>query len=139
MLSNSLNANQIKNSAGTGVNFSHLDMCGRKRIFAKDGESPSLWHRLSINHAEIGAGKNRVRRSNVRVDYQVLSEVDLVTPVFVSVYTVAVLPVGHLTALTAPTLALANLNSFMSSLGANTTILYDGTGSGTQVLLTGGM
>jgi hypothetical protein len=139
VLSNTLNTNEIKNSAGTEVEFTRLSINDRETIFAMISESPSLQHRLSISHQEIGSGFNRRRRSKVRVDKTTLSTVDLVTPVTSSVYTVGDFPIGALTAMTEPTHVIAELNSFMASLGASTTILYDGTGNGAVVLLTGGL
>lgn len=139
MLSNTLNTNEVKNASGTEIEFQHLDGVGRKRIFAKIGENPSLQHRLSISHAETGLGLKLVRRSAVRFDYQVLSERDLVTPVTCSFYTVGVIPVGHLTAYTAPTLCAANLMSFLCTTGAGTTVLFDGTGNGMAAILNGSL
>jgi hypothetical protein len=137
MLSNTLDTNQIKNSAGTEVEFQRLSTSDRKTVFAAIGEAPSSPHRLTIQHSETGSGLNKRRRSVCRFDKTVISSVDSETPVVVSAYCVLDSPTGALTANTEPTHVIAELLSFMASLGANTTILYDGTGSGAAALLSG--
>lgn len=139
MLSNTLNTNEIKNAAGTEVEFQHLWNEGRSRTFAQIAESPSLQHRLKIQHLESGSGIKLRRRSVVRFDKTVISPVDDVTPVVISAYCVLDTPQGALEANTEPTNVLAELMSFMASLGANTTILYDGTGNGATSLLNGSL
>jgi hypothetical protein len=139
MLSNTLNTNEIKNAAGTEIEFSRLSTNGRQSVFAQIGESPSAPHRLSISHAETGAGLGKRRRSVVRFDKTVISTVDSVTPVTVSCYVVLDAPVGALTAMTEPTNVIAELASFLATTGAGTTVLFDGTGNGAAVLLSGGL
>lgn len=139
MLSNTLNTNEVKNAAGTEVEFSRLSTSERSTVFAQIAESPALPHRLTIQHSESGVGLKRRRRSVVRVDKTVISTVDNVTPVTGSVYQVFDFPVGAMAAITEGTNIMAELNSFMCSLGASTTILYDGTGNGSNALLTGGL
>jgi hypothetical protein len=75
----------------------------------------------------------------VRFDKTIVSTVDNVTPVTISAYTVFDAPVGAMAAITEGTNVIAELISFMASLGASTTILYDGTGNGANALLTGGL
>lgn len=137
MLSNTLVTNEIKNSGGTEVEFGRLSISDRATVFAQVGESPAAPHRLTISHLESGSGMKQRRRSLVRFDKTVTSSVDSVTPVTVSAYAVLDIPVGALTALTEPTNVLAELMSFLASLGASTTILYDGTGNGAASLLNG--
>jgi hypothetical protein len=137
MLSNTLVTNEIKNAAGTEQEFQRISMGTRSTEFALSTESPSLPHRLLISHVESGSGINKRRRSLVRFNKTVVSTVDAATPVVISAYAVVDLPVGAMTAGTEFTNVLANLMSFCASLGASTTILYDGTGNGAQVLLSG--
>jgi hypothetical protein len=139
MLANTLNTNEIKNSAGTEVEFSRLSTSDRQTVFAQITETPSAPHRLSISHQESGSGLTKRRRSVVRFDKTVISSVDSVTPVTVSAYAVLDAPVGALTTATEMAHVLAELMSFMASLGASTTILYDGTGNGAATLLNGGL
>jgi len=139
MLSNTLNTNEVKNSAGTEQEFSRLSTSDRQTVFALIGEPPAAPHRLSISHQESGSGLRKRRRSVARFDKTVTSTVDSVTPVTVSAYIVLDSPVGALVANTEPTHVLANLISFVASLGASTTILYDGTGNGATALLSGGL
>lgn len=139
MLSNTLNTNEIKNSAGTEVEFSRLSSSDRTTVFGQIAESMSAPHRLSVSHQETGKGINKRRRSLVRFDKTVMSTVDSVTPVVVSAYAVLDAPVGALTANTEAANVLAELMSFLASLGASTTILYDCTGNGAATLLSGGL
>jgi hypothetical protein len=139
MLTNTLNTNEIKNSAGTEVEFTRLSVSDRSTVFAQVSEAPSSPHRLTISHQETGSGIGKRRRSVVRFDKTVQSTVDTALPVVISAYAVLDFPVGALLASTEPTNVMAELMSFLASAGANTTILYDGTGNGAQVLLTGGL
>jgi hypothetical protein len=139
VLSNSLVTNEVKNSSGTEVEFSRIAISDRATEFQMVSELPSSPHRLKISHLESGTGLNRRRRSLVRFDKTVISSVDSETPVTVSAYAVLDSPVGALTANTEPTHVLAELMSFLASLGASTTILYDGTGNGAAALLAGGL
>jgi hypothetical protein len=139
MLSNTLNTNEIKNSAGTEVEFSRLSTSDRKTVFAQIAETPSLPHRLNISHVETGTGMKQRRRSLVRFDKTVTSGVDSVTPITVSAYAVLDFPTGASTSAAEAANVIAELMSFLASLGASTTILYDGTGNGAKALLEGGL
>jgi hypothetical protein len=139
MLSNSLNTNEIKNAAGTEVEFSRISTSQRETVFSQVGETPSLPHRLTIKHSESGKDMKLRRRSLVRFDKTVISGVDSVTPITISAYAVLDIPVGAMAAITEGTNVVAELLSFCASLGATTTILYDGTGNGATALLTGGL
>lgn len=139
MLSNTLNTNEVKNSAGTEVEFSRLSTSDRKTVFSQIAETPSLPHRLSIAHQETGSGMTQRRRSVVRFDKTVISGVDSITPVTISCYTVLDAPVGALDSSAEMANVLAEQMSFLASLGASTTILYDGTGNGAKSLLEGGL
>lgn len=139
MLSNTLNTNEVKNSAGTEVEFSRLSTNARQTIFAAIAESPSAPHRLTIGHQEAGSGLKKRRRSLVRFDKTVISTVDSVTPVTVSAYIVLDTPVGALTTSAEMANVIAELLSFCSTTGAATTVLFDGTGNGASCLLNGSL
>lgn len=139
MLTNTLNTNEVKNAAGTEVEFTRLSIGDRETVFAQVNENPALPNRLSIKHSESGSGVNKRRRSVVRFDKSSTSAVDLATTVQTSAYVVVDLPTGHLTTSAEPAAVLAYLMSFIASLGASTTILYDGTGNGAQCLIGGGI
>lgn len=137
-----LTTNEVKNAAGTEVEFIYFDRPSgksRKLIYAKSGESPSLPHRITISHDETGKGIGLTRRSLLRVDYTVLGGPDGTTPVTVSAYVVVVVPQGMLADNTAQTAALANLQSLLSTTGAATTVLFDGTGHGAAALIAGSL
>jgi len=139
MLSNTLNTNEIKNSAGTEVEFSRLSTADRNTVFAQIAETPSLPHRLTISHLETGSGIKKRRRSVVRVDKTTISGVDSVTPITTSAYIVGDFPVGGASSSAEMAHVVAELLSFCASLGASTTILYDGTGNGAASLINGGL
>lgn len=139
MLSNTLVTNEVKDSAGTEVEFQRLESNARSTVFAKIGETPSQQHRLTIQHSEVGSGMKRRRRSVVRFDKTVISGVDSVTPVTDSAYIVLDSPVGAHTSMTNAAHVIANLLSFCASQGATTTILFDGTGNGAATLINGSL
>jgi len=139
MLPEALNTNEIKNSAGTEVEFTRLDSDGRTVEYAQVAETPYLKNRMKIQHREVGDGIKRVRQSNLRFDKQSLSLVDNLTVVTTSVSLTLNAPVGALTTSAEMATVLAYMMSFLASLGANTTILYDGTGSGAKSLINGSL
>jgi len=139
MLSNTLNTNEVKDSAGVEVEFSRLSTSERETEFSKIGETPSQPYRLKIKHQETGNGMSQRRRSVVRIDKTVISGVDSTTPVTVSAYLVLDAPVGAMSSMTEATNAIANILSFCATTGAATTVLFDGTGNGAKSLLEGGL
>jgi len=139
MLSNTLNTNEVKNSAGTEVEFNHQDSQGRKRTFFMIGESPALPHRLTIAHQETGANSKMRRRSVVRFDKTVVSTIDNVTPYTVSAYMVLDAPIGLMATNAEAANVLAELMSFCATTGAGTTVLFNCTGSGADALLNGSL
>lgn len=138
MLSNTLNTNEIKNAGGTEVEFSRISTVGRKTEFAQISETPSLPHRLTVSHVESGSGINLRRRSLIRIDKTSISTVDSETPVTTSAYIVLDAPVGALTTTAEMAASIAELTSFVATLGTST-FLYDGTGNGAAALLQGGL
>jgi len=139
MLATTLNTNEVKNAAGTEVEFQSIRLQDRTHEYAQITESPAFPHRLKVSHQESGKGLALRRRSVVRVDKTIASTVDATKQVTVSAYMVLDAPIGALTANTEMANALAEVMSFCASLGASTTILYDGTGNGAAALLTGGV
>jgi hypothetical protein len=139
MLANALNTNEIKNSSGTEVEFQRISTSDRQTVFAAIAETPVAPHRLTVSHQESGSGLKKRRRSVIRIDLTSVSGVDNVTPITTSAYTVLDLPVGASSTTAVAANALAELMSFLASLGASTTILYDCTGNGAVTLLSGGL
>jgi len=138
MLPNTLNTNEVKNASAAEVEFQRLSTTNRSTVFGQISETPAQPHRLTISHLETGTGMKLRRRSLVRVDKTVISGVDSVTPITVSAYVVMDIPVGAMSAMTEGTNVLAELTSFVATLGTSTH-LYDGTGNGSVALLTGGL
>lgn len=138
-LSNTLNTNEVKNAAGTEVEFQRLETKDRRTEFGAIAEVPSQKHRLILSHQETGLGMKMRRRSLLRIDKTVISGVDSLTPITVSAYIVLDAPVGAMSAITEASNVLAELGSFAYTLGGTATFLYDGTGNGVRELLAGGL
>ena len=137
MLSNALNTNEVKDASAAEVEFSRISTNGRQTIFAKVGETPNAPYRLTVSHQEVGTGADLRRRSVVRFD-KTVTGVSLL-PRKVTGYVVVDAPTGDLSASTEIKNVIANLLSFVGSLGASTTILYDCTGNGAVVLTDGSL
>lgn len=137
-LSNTLNTNEIKNAAGTEVEFEHRSQGpGAIHVWKQTSEAPYKPHRLTIQHQEVGSGLNKRRRSVVRFDKTVASDVDATKLVTCSAYMVGDFPVGALTVTTEMANTIAELLSFAATTGAATTVLFDCTGNGAKAILNG--
>lgn len=139
MLANLLNTNEVKNSAGTEVEFSRQRTSDRSVEYVQVNEPPATPHRLKISHLETGTGLKARRRSVVRFDKTSISTVDSITPVTSSAYLVLDIPKGGLLTTAEPANVLAELMSFCATTGAATTVLFDGTGNGAAALLAGSL
>lgn len=137
MLSNTLNTNEVKNAAGTEVEFTRLSIAERASEFAIISELPATPNRLLISHQEIGSNATKRRRSLVSFR-KTIAGVDGAPAQTVCNLTMDI-PIGNLPTFDCPKDVLAQMMSFVASLGASTTILYDGTGNGAVVLLSGGL
>lgn len=139
MLALTLNTNEVKGSDGAEIEFQHRQTVGRSTEYTKIGMSPAAPHVLAVKHSETGQGFSRRRRSATRVDLTIESDVDQSQQVVVSGVLWLDIPVGAITTLDAPKTVLANIISFVASDGTNTTIKYDGTGTGAKALLDGAL
>jgi len=137
MLSNTLNTNEIKNAAGTEVEFSRLSTSQRSTVFAQIAETPNLPHRLKVSHQESGVGSSLRRRSVVRFDKNVTGA--STQPRTVSAYMVVDAPVGDLSANTEIKNVIGELLSFCATTGAGTTVLFDCAGNGAASLIAGSL
>ena len=135
MLPTNLSTNEVKDAAGTEVEFLRISTLDRSVTFAKNGETPNLPYRLKVSHQEVGSGIAARRRSVVRVDSTVLGNSG--NTVNVAGYMVLDIPIGDLGDYSAAKAVAANLNSFLSTTGAATIVLFDGTGYGTSALVNG--
>lgn len=139
MLNNTLNTNEIKNSAGTEVEFQRLSTSDRSTEYAQITESPAQPHRLKVSHQESGSGLTKRRRSVIRFDKVVPSTVDTTKTCTVSAYAVLDAPIGALGTTAEFANVIAELMSFCATTGAATTVLFDGTGNGATALIQGGL
>lgn len=137
MLPTNLTTNEVKNAAGTEVEFLGYDNPDRGRIFAKSGETPAYPERVKFQHLSTGKGVNKRRRSVMRVDISSLSEVDSLTVITDSVYVVGDFAEGHHTTTTKQGLALAHVIALLASDGSNTTVKFDGTSTAGGFFISG--
>lgn len=139
MLPNTLNTNEVKNSAGTEQEFQRLAQNAQSTEFGLITEAPYTPHRLKIAHSVTGSGVNLRRRSLIRVDKTTVSGVDSTKTITTSAYIVVDLPSGLSANNDEVKNVIANLLSFCATTGAGTTVLFDGSGNGAQALITGGL
>lgn len=137
MLSNTLNTNEVKNAAGTEVEFHSLQSLGRTHEYAQINETYNRKHRLLVSHRETGVGALLVRNSAVIVTKTVTAD-DGVTAVTIKGTQSMTIPVGRLASNTEAKNVLAELMSFIASNGG-TTILYDCSGNGASALIDGSL
>lgn len=137
MLPTNLNTNEVKNSAGTEVEFNRLSTLDRSVTFQQVAESPNLEHRIKVSHLETGSGIEKTRRSVARIDKTITGV--STKPRVISFYMVAVIPAGDIANLTEVTNVAAELNALCSTTGAGTTVLFDGSGYGTAALINGSL
>lgn len=139
MLANTLNTNEIKDASAAELEFARISQGERETQFALITETPSAPFRLSIKHTEIGSGLDKRRRSLIRFDRTVAGQVNATQSATISSYWVSDTPIGNLTSYAEVKNVIAALMSFMASLGASTTILYDCTGNGAATVINGGL
>lgn len=133
-LATTLNTNEVKNAAGTEVEFQTSDTEGRIHEYAALSEPPNMKHRLKVSHQETGTGIETVRRSVCRVDKTIAGVSG--KPRTISSYQVDIIPVGDLANYDEVKNVNAELGSFIYTTGG-TTFLYDGTGNGASALIAG--
>lgn len=137
MLPTNLNTNEVKNAAGVEVEFTRLSTLDRSVTFAKVSEAPNQPYRLKVSHQESGVNSSKRRRSLVRFDIPVVGVDGKIENV--AAYAVLDIPIGNIADLNVPTLAAAHLVSFLSTTGAGTTVLFDGTGYGAAAAINGSL
>lgn len=130
-----LNTNEIKNSAGTEVEFTRKSAEGSTVVYAVTTEAPNREHRFKVQHQEIGAGVEEKRRSNIQFWKQITGASG--TPRLVRWSLTGELPIGDIADYTEPKNVLAELMSFVASTGADSTIKFDCTGNGADALVNG--
>lgn len=137
MLPQHLQTNEVKDRLGAEVEFLRTSNPVAGVVFEKSGQQPAYPVRLTFSHSFVGAGLKRVRRSLLRIDKVVVSNVDASLPVIITSYKVDIVPIGAITGLNDVTDVQAHMMSLIASKGASTTILYDGTGYGAEFALNG--
>lgn len=137
MLPNALLTNSVRDAAGTDVPFERRSEGSNETEFRATAETPTKPHRLSIKHQESGKGFNKRRRSVVRFDKTVASDVDDTVLVTTSAYLVVDAPVGALNSYAEIRQAVANLMGFVANDSTNSAILFACTGLGAKAAVEG--
>jgi hypothetical protein len=139
MFPTNLTTNEVKDRAGTEREFMDRgDQAGRTREWGAVTEAPAYQERIKLQHREVGKqGPTLRRQSNITFRKVVVSQVDSVTPVEIRLSVTLDIPQGSLTDLNAVKDVVAWANSVLSTTGAGTTVLFDGTGYGAAALING--
>jgi hypothetical protein len=139
-LANTLNTNEIKNAAGTEVEFQRLRTGDWNAEFAVITESPAFPYRMKISHQEIGSGASKRRRSNITFKTVTTGQIDTTKLKQDSCSLTLDRMIGNENDSGAVAKALiANMLSFVGTTGAGTTVLFDCSGTGASNLLSGGI
>jgi len=138
MLPTTLNTNEVKDAAGAELEFGRIRTNERQLEFALLTEAPNLPFRINVSHIETGEGNKKTRRSVIRVDKTHIGA-DSLTPITTSAYVVVSTQVGLSASYDTLKTVLAALAQLCFSRGTGTTILYDGTGYGSEALINGSL
>jgi hypothetical protein len=136
-LPTNLTTNEVKNAAGTEIEFTRIGFDPQGRLqFKASSEAPNRPHRITVAHREVGEGVKKRRESVI----QLRLEVDDGGAVPITDHVIAQItvraPIGIAPDAGNWTAALAELGSFVFTTGTNT-FLYDGTGTGAAALIAG--
>jgi len=134
MLSNTLTTNEIKDAAGAEVEFERSAISEASTTYKKIAEDVANPLRMSISHQHVGSGTTATRRSVLRFDRGVTNAVSQAKGTS-SAYVVLSSPCGMLENGNNDKAVLAHLISFIASTGADTTVKFDGSGTGAAALL----
>lgn len=130
-----LNTNEIKNSAGTEVEFTRKSTQGQTVEYAQITEAPNRQHRMRLAHQMLGTGEDERRRSNLRFSKEITGVSGKVRTVTWSL--TMDIPTGDIADYTEPKNLMAEGLSFCASTGADTTIKFDCTGNGADAIVNG--
>lgn len=135
MLPTTLLTNEVKDRAGAEVEFEHFTLEGREHIYIRKNGNPSLPCYLKVIHQETGTGAGATRRSLCDLTMMVEGKSGKIVPI--RAYKNVVVPIGELDDLDDVKDASAMLDSFCTTTGAGTTVLFDGSGNGDSALING--
>jgi hypothetical protein len=135
MLPNNLTTNEVKDAAGSEVEYLRQSTDQRKLVFAKSGAAPNAPDTITVSHSEVGVGVKARRRSMLRVDLTADGASGVATTS--SAYVVVDFPVGDSDDTTQFKATLARLISILASDGSDTSVKFDCTGTGADSLVNG--
>lgn len=135
MLTDLLNTNEVKNAAGTEVEFETWDKSGRSHTWKQVTEPPNREHRMRVIHTTAGEGEDTVRRSNLSISKEITGVSGKKRKVIFSGTLTS--PDGDIADQTELKNVIAEFMSVMATTGAATTVLFDCTGNGADALTYG--
>jgi len=137
MISDNLNTNQVKNAAGTEIEFELKSRSENRAEWKKTSEVPGLPFRLVVQHQNIGSGVNQRRRSNLSILKLNQGGIDALKSVKTVCSFTLDIPVGNMPNqnLDDAKEVLAAAISMIASTGADTVVKFDGTGTAASALL----
>jgi hypothetical protein len=135
-LADNLNTNELKNEAGTEVEYLNFDKGSRMKEWFKSGEVPGLPSHLKIQHREIGEGVDKKRQSNISLYITEIGSVDTTKQAKSIGSFSTTVPIGNIPNFAKITTVMACLGSLCYTNGTNT-FVYDGTTPGAAALING--
>lgn len=135
MLPTNLTSNEVKDSAGTEVEFLRWRANERQVEFAKSGEAPNLNNHLLVSHQAIGSGVDERRRSAVIGTQEVTGASGVKRTIKCSI--VWDIPEGDIANYTDVLNLTSKVGSFCFLDGTGTTFLFAGTGVGVAAAVNG--
>lgn len=139
MLALTLNTNEVKNAAAVEQEFGRLSSEGRTLEYALLTESPGLQHRFTVKHREVGSGVDARRQSVIRFHKETMGQIDTTRKIDSIAQVTVDIPIGNISDYAVIKDVLAELQSFLSTTGAATTVLFDCTGNGAATLVNGSL
>jgi hypothetical protein len=133
MLPNTLVTNEVKNAAGTELEFGRQKEEGPSVTFKYKLEPPNLPHYIRFSHREVGKGTELRSQSVEEVVKTVVGVSGVPRKVITRITTD--FPIGDLATMDEPKNVLAEAGSLAFLDGTGTTFLFAGTGLGASALL----
>jgi hypothetical protein len=135
MLPLNLTTNEVKNSAGTEVEFDRQEANGRLVKYTKKGAPPNLDNTISVSHTVLGTGVDERRRTAI-LGYLEVTGASGVKRIIRVNHTYDI-PIGDIANYTDVITLDAQVGSFTYLDGTGTTFLFAGTGVGASAAVNG--
>lgn len=130
-----LNTNEVKNAAGTEVEFTRSGGQGMTVEYTQINAPPNRDHLIRLANQVLGTGEEERRRSNLKITKEVTGVSGKVRTIIWSL--TMDIPIGDIADYTEPKNVMAEGLSFCATTGAATTVLFDCTGYGADAIVNG--